>query len=114
MSTNDQKFDALADLIRWENPYGYEMTLPDSLDADGVVESAGLTSLYNAARPFRTTAEELTPSDQMECLYWPFEGRTHRLSKALRIPYTFVRTEDGQERMQTGSILVGYEGPVWP
>jgi hypothetical protein len=51
--------------------------------------------------------EEHMRARPTESLWWPFEGRQYRVTKAMMIPYR-VKNSDGSEQLR--HILVGYMG----
>jgi hypothetical protein len=106
------RYHALADLIRWENPYGYQATLP--ADLESAHEAVGLTESCDASQPFRRTMRDLAPAERQQLLHWQFGQDQVVISKAMRVPYSYLRTRDGVQERVTSSILIGYNGPSVP
>jgi hypothetical protein len=104
-----EQYTGLADLIRWENPYGYEASLPQDLDAG--TDTTGLTSQCNASNPFSRTIQDLDSDELSRLMRWKFGEDEVVISKAIRVPYTYLRTKDGVQQRVTSSILIGYNGP---
>jgi hypothetical protein len=105
-------YSELGDFIGDEAPYGRQVTLPDRTDPK--IKKIGLAKGNHADSAFPKGKEDLTSDEQLQCVYWyfPEDGgppQVHRVTKAIRVPYSYIRTSDGS--VQTASLLIGYNGP---
>lgn len=105
-------YGALSGVIQQETPY-HDKDDPNAelgvLGPQGgalpTVDRQGLTKDFNLDNQF--TKVELNDQENQQCYWWFYDGQQRRVTKALRIPYTFTR--DGA--LRKAHILIGYEGP---
>ena len=98
----------LGAFIVGENPYPWKMALPDltALPNPQGVERDGIGQNYNATTPYGKTDVYDDKAKVMQGLFWYFDGKPHRMSKAVRIEYTY--TVNGEQFKDY--LLIGYEG----
>jgi hypothetical protein len=80
----------------------------DPLGADparDAVRCFGPGARRNQESPFSRLAE--TYEEFMQGLFWPVDGRMHRISKVVRVKYLYGLPGGGQRE---GYLLIGYEG----
>jgi hypothetical protein len=112
-------YEALSDLLTDENPYGNGLT-PAAIEA-AVVAIRGDLAKLRAGQPLgpeprvdgpaaRNSPANPAPRPKhleydhlMQGLFWYFQGRPVRISKAFRLKYTAADGTDYE-------ILVGFEG----
>ena len=99
----------LGEFIHQQNPYPWQMELPMDLERPSNaedVEKEGPGKHRDQANAF--TVVDVTGDRErfMEGLFWYFGGKPRRMSKAIRIEYTY--TADNKEYKQ--HLLIGYEG----
>jgi Dyp-type peroxidase family len=102
-----------------QNPYGIindanlQVNLND-VELDGPAATSGLgTAPYSRSVIDFVQAQANQSSDPLaDFRYWHFRGQDHRISKALRIWYTYDNPDDRPPFR--GYILIGYAGPSWP
>jgi hypothetical protein len=99
----------LGEFIHQQNPYPWQMDLPLDLERpvnDEDVEKEGPGKHRDQGNPF--TVIDVTGDRErfMEGLFWYFGGKPRRMSKAVRIEYTYKVGD--QEYKQ--HLLIGYEG----
>ena len=97
----------LGQFIFNENPYPWAMNLPNlaTQNPQGV-ERDGIGQNFNAVQPYGTTDVYPDKAKVMQGLFWYFDGNPHRVSKAVRVAYTYV--VNGEQF--TDYLLIGYEG----
>jgi len=108
-SQDEASYHSLATLVCSQHPTGARAHLPADLDAGH--EVAGLTTDFNASRPFHSSLPDLTADERGRLMHWPFGPDEVTVSKAIRIPVTYQRTVDGVVQESCGSIVIGYNGP---
>jgi hypothetical protein len=99
----------MAALRRVQSPYGPNVNLPADLANDPTIGKIGIGRENNIDSPFPRRSDQLTDAEQFQSVWWYFEGEACRVTKAMRIPITFVRKTDG--RTISANILIGFEGP---
>jgi hypothetical protein len=111
-------YTALGQLIHDEAPYG-----DGTFDEQSVVIESAWLKDYDADHPITITPKEMTVADHEARYHWFVGDREQRITKALRVPYTFQRRlmENGQPVLDengvpivkkvTTFLIVGYEGP---
>jgi Dyp-type peroxidase family len=105
---DDENF-RLGAFIRHENPYRWEMQFPKDFQAaetQGDVEKDGIGRNRDADHPFEVPDVWDDRAKVMQGLFWYFDGKPRRVSKAVRVVYTY--TVNGQEYKE--HLLIGYEG----
>jgi Dyp-type peroxidase family len=109
MDNRTSPYSDLGTFIYEENPYSSQT---EQLTRELLEERAmrdGLTRDNTAEDPTGITVRQMNKALNEECLFWDFAGEPHRVTKAIRIPYTYLRASDGV-RVST-AILIGFEGP---
>lgn len=99
----------LGEFIHQQNPYPWQMELPVELERPSNyedVEKEGPGKHRDQTTPF--TVVDVTGDRErfMEGLFWYFGGKARRMSKAIRIEYTY-RSGDQEYKQH---LLIGYEG----
>jgi Dyp-type peroxidase family len=127
---NGGKFDYLQ-LVLEENPYGIDpngITLPGTAEVAGPFAANRGSNGYPNGRSLQAflaaaTASPRTPnyapadSDVLAMFpHWQFGEDSVRISKAIRITYSYSGPHSDTESPRTfiGHILIGYGGPAWP
>lgn len=79
-------------------------------DPDDYVAICGWLAKFPRAdgTTFSGRDANMTPADKDQCLHWRLGGTEYQITKAIRIPYTYIRAGDG--KTVTASILIGYNG----
>jgi Dyp-type peroxidase family len=99
----------LGEFIHQQNPYPWQMELPnlDSPSNYEDVEKEGPGKHRDQTNPF--TVVDVTGDRErfMEGLFWHFGGKPRRMSKAIRIEYTYKGDDDKEYKQH---LLIGYEG----
>jgi len=90
--------------LQQQNPYGVE-----SVDPTGPIETIGPARQNGYGRPLRKSLQEFTPFEVDECPRWSFGPNTYRVTKALRVPYSYTHPQTGAR--VRASILIGFQGP---
>ncbi len=98
----------LGEFIMEENPYGYAGKIRDDFKTNPDVAYDGLAKGNNVKNPFRIPIGGLKTPQQLKALWWYFNGTPCRVTKAIRIPYTYPDPTTGESR--TEHLLLGYEG----
>jgi len=99
----------LGEFIHTQNPYPWQMELPVDLAAPANpedVEKDGIGRNRDAGHPFEVPDVWGDRDRIMQGLFWYFDGKPRRVSKAVRIEYTY--TFEGKE--YTEHLLIGFEG----
>jgi len=114
-NTQDGKLSAdaarlLGEFIHQQNPYPWQMELPLNLESPSSyedVEREGPGKHRDQRNPF--TVVDVTGDRErfMEGLFWYFGGKPRRMSKAIRIEYTYKGDGDKEYKQH---LLIGYEG----
>lgn len=122
-------FDYLS-LVLQENPYNIDpigVTLPGTAEIGGPFATnrrnngypngrslATYLSAVNSARD--TTGYTGSTGDPLaEFPHWEFNGQSVRISKALRLTYTYAApSSDPTQQNFMGTLLIGYGGPSFP
>jgi Dyp-type peroxidase family len=90
--------------LQTQNPYGVE-----SVDPTEPIEAIGPARENDISDPLRKPLAKFTPLEVDRCPRWTFGQDTHRITKAIRIPYRYRHPETGAEIKAW--ILVGFQGP---
>src|SRR5450631_2958747 len=93
VTTLSQRIDDLQEFLLDNIPYG-KVNAQDLLP--GFVEYDG------PAQPIPTPKRSLR---------WHFGGEPYKITKAMRIRYTYIKTYESEQVSFTGSLLVGYQVP---
>jgi len=102
-------YSKLGDFIFDQNPYGTDLRYPQNYKKARIAKY-GLGKRFDADRPFGVLDVRKDPKLRRlyrKGLFWPLNGAKRRVSKALRIPYTF---KDPAGKLHRGALLIGYEG----
>ncbi|HEV8440857.1 MAG TPA: hypothetical protein VGT40_22440 [Methylomirabilota bacterium] len=115
---NAAAYARLGDFIFDENPYSDEVKYPANLKKAKGVQRFGPGAKRGADKPF--TIRDVRKVKGLghifkKGLFWKVGSRTLRMSKAVRIPYTYVFKKHGQKgevvkEVVNGYLVVGYEG----
>jgi len=92
---------ALGELMHGENPYPWDMEIRfEEMVKDGPGRET------DARRKFRVTDVYQDRAKILDANFWYFKGKPSRVSKTIRIPYTYVVNGESY----TQYLLIGYEG----
>jgi hypothetical protein len=110
MSLKDRRFGSsegldLWDLVLRQNPYG-----PAKVNLNKHIEMVGPAKGNHSGQPFPETLQTMSEMQFMEAPLWMFGDRSYRITKALRITYTY-KDSDEEDEAYEASILIGFQGP---
>lgn len=111
LTGKDQAYYELGDFIFDQNPYAAEVEIVDvehpnnSNPKDPDVAMDGPGAKFHSKKPFKVPTSK-TGAEFMEGLFWYFKGAPRRVSKAIRIKYTYKL----RGKKVTEHLLIGYEG----
>ena len=103
---------SLGEFIHQQNPYPWQMELPVDLESlrrtTRTWKRRGPGKHRDQTNPF--TVVDVTGDRErfMEGLFWHFGGKPRRMSKAIRIEYTY-KGDDDKEYTEK-HLLIGYQG----
>jgi len=116
------EFDYLS-LVFQQNPYGIDKdhtTLPGTALIDGPAAQFGAGNPYPNGRNLIAYLQGIQNSPNYNGMdplrafpHWIFCGEDIRISKAMRLDYTYNNPGDTSVPQFTASILIGFSGPVW-
>lgn len=95
----------LGDFIFDENPYPkprYPRTYKSKQ-----IKRFGVGKSFNSRRKFRRVVVS-DPKEYLKGLFWNVGGTNVRVSKAVRIPYSYF--DPKRRKSIRGALLIGYEG----
>ncbi len=101
----ESEYDELCELIRQENPYP-DATYSGLTEEYAGVERDGPAAINSVSNPLGETDRDAIKAHPEDCIWWYFEGAPRKVTKAIRVPYTYV--VDGKTVIE--HLLIGYEG----
>ncbi|MBV9328155.1 MAG: Dyp-type peroxidase [Chloroflexi bacterium] len=95
-----------------EDPYGVDTAAlqQTTVEFDGPAKDRNQSNPFDYRLTQLVTDRYLYEGYFQNLLQWAFAGKFYRITKAVRIPYTY--SQNGQTFQ--GSLFIGYQGPGWP
>ena len=107
LKRKDVAYWKLGDFIFDENPYP-RPAYPRAYTRNKRIKRFGVGKSFHKGRVFGKVNVSDNPKLYLKGLFWSLTGKNVRVSKAIRIPYTYF---DPKKRTSTrGALLIGYEG----